>query len=96
MAKRKSKTVTQVDVEKATEWLRANGAGQNVLRSNVDKISDGLLQPGTLRNGDCYGLGPSKRIIFNGKVAYPIEALAEYMVKRGLVIESTIYEAVNE
>ena len=96
MVIRKSKTVTQVDVEKATEWLRANGAGQNVLRSNVDKVSDGFLQPGTLRNGDCYGDGPTKRIIFNGKVAYPIEALAEYMVKRGLIIESSVDGANNE
>ena len=96
MAKRKSKKVTQVDVEKATEWLRANGAGQNVLRANVAKVSDGLLQPGTLRNRDSDGDGVNKRIIFNGKVAYPTEALAEYMVNRGLVIEQRIDEATNE
>ncbi len=53
MANKSKRTVTQVDVEKATEWLRANGAGQNVLRSNVAKVSDGLVQPGTMRNDDC-------------------------------------------
>ncbi len=95
MVKRKSKTVDAVDVEKVQGWLRANGAGQNVLRTNVAKVSDGLLQPGTMRNDDCYGRGPSKRIIFNGKVAYPTEALAEYMVKRGLTIEQQIDEVIN-
>ena len=95
MAKRKPKTVNAVDVEKVEGWLRANGAGQNVLRTNVAKISDDLVQPGTMRNDDCYGRGPSKRIIFNGKIAYPIEALAEYMVKRGLIIEQRIDEAIN-
>jgi len=95
MAK-KSRTVTQVDVEKATKWLKANGAGQNVLRANVAKVSDNLLRPGTLRNRDSKGNGVSKRIIFNGKVAYPTKALAEYMVKRGLVIEQQTDEALNE
>ena len=96
MSNKSKRTVTQVDVEKAIQLLKANGAGQNVLRLNVGKVSDDLLQSGTMRNDDCYGRGPSKRVIFNGKVAYPVETLAEYMVNRGLVIESTVDEAVND
>ena len=95
MAKRKSKTVTQVNIEKVVEWLRANGAGQNVLRTNVAKVSDGLVQPGTMRNDDCYSRGPSERIIFSGKIAYPIKALAQYMINRGLVIEQRVDEVTN-
>ena len=95
MSNKSKKTVTRIDVERAIQLLKANGAGQNVLRLNVGKVSDDLLQPGTMRNDDCYGRGPNTRIIFNGKVAYPVEALAEYMVNRGLVIEQRIDEAIN-
>lgn len=98
MTSKASKTIViPIDVEKVIEWFRANGAGQNVLRSNVAKISDELLQPGTLKNDDCYQRGPSKRILFNGKISYPIRELAEYAVARGLMIEQSADEvSVNK
>ncbi len=79
----------RMEIEKVVEFLKANGAGTHIKRSKLSKATCDLVVPGTARNDDSLGRGPDERILFGsrGEVIYPIEALARYMVKRGLVIE---------
>lgn len=81
----------QMKVEKVVEFLRANGAGTHAKRSKLAKFTCDLVLPGTARNDDSLMRGPDERILFGsrGEVAYPIESLARYMVRRGLVIEKS-------
>ena len=78
-----------MEVEKIVEFLKQNGAGALVPRTEVRRVSCGLLCPGTLANDDSRGKGPREIIRFGemGRVSYPVEALAEYMARRGLTIE---------
>ena len=86
----KEKKVQTADIEDIVNFLKENGAGSVIRRSDVGKVSCGLLNPGTCANADSAGTGVDERITFGAvkKVSYPIESLARYMVKRGFVIES--------
>ena len=45
----------------------------------LDKFSGGLLNARTLANADCLGTGPKRRVKVGRKVAYPVDALIEWM-----------------
>ena len=81
----------KMNVEKVVEFLKGNGAGTHVKRSKLAKVTCDLVVPGTARNDDSLGRGIDERILFGarGEVAYPVEALARYMVKRGLTFETS-------
>jgi hypothetical protein len=53
-----------------------------VSRDAVDQFSGGLISPRYLANLDCRGLGPSERIRVGRKVAYPIDALCNWLAAR--------------
>ena len=91
MARRMKVKVNAVDVEAIVNFLKENGAGSIICRSDVGKVSCGMLNPGTMANADSAGTGVDERIIFGAvkKVAYPIHSLAEYMVRRGFRIETS-------
>ncbi len=78
----------KIEVEKVVEFLKANGGGTHIKRSKTAKVTCDLVLPGTIRNDDSLERGPDERILFGsrGEVAYPIESLARYMVRRGFVI----------
>jgi len=53
-----------------------------VSRKQVAKFSGGLLNPRTLANYDCKGEGPRERFRVGRDVAYPVDALIEWLEKR--------------
>lgn len=53
-----------------------------VSRDAVDRFSGGLISPRYLANLDCRGLGPSERIRIGRKIAYPIDALCDWLSSR--------------
>jgi hypothetical protein len=57
-----------------------------VARSEVERFSGGILSAGYLANLDCIGRGPTGRIRIGRKVAYPVNALIEWMEARAEVL----------
>ena len=86
------KDIDPAQVQEVVEFLRANGAGSHVRRSDAAKVSCGMLNSGTLANEDSAkpSRGPSERVVFGarGCISYPIESLARYMCQRGFAIET--------
>ena len=87
----KEKKVKVASIEDIVSFLQKNGAGSVIRRSDVGKISCGMLNPGTMANADSAGTGVDERITFGAlkRVSYPIESLARYMVGKGFVIEKS-------
>jgi hypothetical protein len=52
-----------------------------VARSEVGRFSGGLLNPKTLANMDCLGVGP-ERVTIGRKVSYKTASLVEWMRAR--------------
>ena len=50
----------------------------------LDKFSGGLLNQRTLANADSAGTGPKQKLKLGRKVAYPKNALVEWMRSKGL------------
>jgi len=92
---KKQTNTDQAQTERIIHFLRENGAGSLVRRSDVSTVSCGMLNPGTMANDDSAGRGPCERIVFGkiGKVSYPVKSLAKYMARRGFVIETRNIEA---
>lgn len=88
MQKRKA-NIDAAQVQRVIEFLKSNGAETHVQRSDVGRVSCGMLNSGTCANDDCLKRGPDERVVFGsiGKVSYPVESLARYMAGRGFVIE---------
>ena len=61
--------------------FKENWKAPVVSRSQVGEFSGGLLHPRSLANLDCLGEGP-ERIRFGKKIAYPTDALVEWMKVR--------------
>lgn len=82
--------MNQKSVAEIVNFLKENGAGSIVKRSDAKEASCGFLTIGTLRNDDSLQRGPDERVLFGarGVVGYPIESVARYMAKRGFRIES--------
>lgn len=57
-----------------------------VARTEVARFSGGILHPRTLANLDARGEGPKTRIKHGRKVAYPVDALIEFLRKRCTII----------
>ena len=85
------KTITPQTINQIEQFLKDNGAPAVVLRSDVGKYSCRFLHPPTVRNHDSLGTGPLQRVVYGQKrqaVGYPIRALAEYLHRRGFVVET--------
>ena len=53
-----------------------------VSRGEVGRFSGGLISPRYIANLDCQKLGPSERMRIGRKVAYPIDALCDWLAGR--------------
>ena len=53
-----------------------------VARREVAQFTGGLIKPKFLANQDSLGTGPAEKIEVCGRVAYPAEALAEWLRSR--------------
>ncbi len=62
--------------------LKENWASPIVARHEVAKFSGGLLNPRTMANYDSLGTGVPGKITVGRRVAYPVDALIEWMEKR--------------
>ena len=83
----------KISIEEIIKFLRENGAGSVIKRTDVKKVTCGLVSGGTLANEDHRGEGPVEKIVFSaqgphGLIGYPIESLARYMEKRGFYLET--------
>lgn len=87
---KRQQDIDAAQIERIIDFLKENGAGSVVRRSDVAKVSCGMLNSGTLANADSAKTGPKERITFGavGKVSYPLPALAEYMHLRGFKVET--------
>ncbi|RJP45920.1 MAG: hypothetical protein C4548_03935 [Desulfobacteraceae bacterium] len=56
-----------------------------VPRQQVGKFSGGVLNPRTMANLDCLGVGPKNRFRIGSKVVYRTKDLAEWLAKRSSV-----------
>jgi hypothetical protein len=53
-----------------------------ILRQNLNAATNGMLHGRTMANLDSQGIGiPGRIMIGNRKVAYPVEAVVEYLQK---------------
>jgi len=59
-----------------------------VTRSEIGKLTGGLVNPKTIANEDALGVGISSRLRLLRRVAYKIEDVAEYLIRKGLVFET--------
>ena len=53
-----------------------------VARHEVGKFSGGIVNPRTLANLDSKGTGPKGKFTIGNRVAYPVDALIEWMQER--------------
>lgn len=53
-----------------------------VARSKVGEFTGGIYAPRTLANLDSKGTGPRDRVMVGGKIAYPIDAMIEFLENR--------------
>jgi len=53
-----------------------------VARSEVRKFSGGIVNPRTLANLDCLGLGPEGRFYIGRKCAYPVDKFICWLEKQ--------------
>ncbi|MCX5829309.1 MAG: hypothetical protein NTV58_15105 [Deltaproteobacteria bacterium] len=73
----KAKTPPEVDLSA----LGAKWPSAIVSREKVGEFSGGVLNPKTMANLDCQGLGPD-RVKIGRKNAYPVPALIDWMRAR--------------
>jgi len=66
-------------------------------RIDVDKLTGGFLQPGTMRNYDMRGEGPLPRIKLGRKTAYPRAALIAWLQSKIEVVnKATEQETISD
>ncbi len=59
--------------------MREKWPSEYVARTEVSRFTGGLISPRTMANIDCLGTGPSEKIRLGKKVAYPVDALIEWL-----------------
>jgi len=58
-----------------------------VARSEVGRFSGGVVSPHYIANMDCRGLGPAERIRIGRKIAYPVDALIDWLKEKSSTLE---------
>ncbi len=53
-----------------------------VERNQLGKFSGWLIHPRTMRNYDSQGIGISEKVRIGRKVAYPVQAVVEWLERR--------------
>ena len=66
--------------------LKNNPSGY-ILRRDLTEKTGGLLHGRTMANLDCLGKGISGRIMIKNRVAYPVQAVVEYLQKIVRVVD---------
>jgi len=51
-------------------------------QEQLDRFSGGILNARSLANADSLGIGPKERIKIGRKVAYPVDALIEWLEQK--------------
>lgn len=51
-------------------------------RSEVGRLTGGIIQPGTMANLDCLGKGPAGRFLIGGKICYERELFIDWLLSR--------------
>lgn len=62
--------------------LKRNWPSAVVARARISQFTGGLVSPGTLANEDSRGTGPRGRFVVGRKVAYPVDAIIEWLQAR--------------
>lgn len=62
--------------------LAENWPSPIVARGHIEKFSGGFLNPRTMANLDCKGLGPKGKFLIGGKIGYPVESVIAWMKSR--------------
>ena len=70
------------DTNSVLKSLAEKWPSSYVARSKVSEFSGGILHPRTMANLDCRGEGPQDRIRIGKHVAYPVDALINWMMER--------------
>lgn len=53
-----------------------------IARAKVPEFTGGLVAVGTIANADCAGTGPEGAFKFGRQMAYPINSLCDWLIKR--------------
>jgi len=53
-----------------------------VARAEIKNFTGGLFSPGRMANLDCVGKGPREKLRVGRKIAYPVDALVEWLEER--------------
>lgn len=69
------------NIEFDFDQLKKSWRAPLVARREVGRFSGGMLTPKTMANHDSLGTGP-KRIRIGRQVAYPVDALVEWLRER--------------
>ena len=62
--------------------LKRNWPSTLVVRSEVGRFSGGVVTSNYIANMDCRGLGPAERIRIGRKIAYPVDALVDWLKEK--------------
>ncbi len=60
-----------------------------ILRKNIGRATDGMLNPRTMANLDVKNEGIKNRIKINNKVAYNVDYVIEYLQKKVTIEKKT-------
>ena len=66
--------------------LKRSWPSSLVARDQVGRFSGGVITPKYIANLDCRGCGPKERLRIGRKVAYPVDALCNWLSERAKVI----------
>ena len=86
----------QPDLNEIIFLLQQNWPAKIVVRSEIGKLTGGLINPKTLANEDSQGIGISPRLRLLRRVAYRIEDVAKYLLRKGLMIETIAAKKKND
>jgi hypothetical protein len=79
------------------DWnqLREKWPSTIVARDRVDEFSGGVLNPRSLANADCLGIGPKERFLVGKKVVYTVDSLIEYIKSKMIYPEEINFKPVS-
>ena len=73
-------------------WIVKNNPSGWIIRPNINEKTGGLLDRRTMANLDSLGKGIPGRITSGRKVAYPVQAVVEFLIKRYKIVNPDEHE----
>lgn len=74
--------MTKAELKKMAADMVESWKAPVVARTKSEEFSGGLVNPRTLANCDCLGIGPNGRFRIGKKICYPTESLAAWIISR--------------